>query len=81
MRLVKFIWLEKCIQGAVERIVLKILICVQSTAIELLRFGRNRWVRIQRVKPERELYKNISFSVLHNEVKNRLCPKVSLLTK
>lgn len=81
MRFVIFIWLEGYIKGAVERIVLKILICVQTTVIELLRFERNRWVRIRRVKTEREQYKNTSISVLHNKVKNTLCPKVSLLPK
>lgn len=76
-----FIWLEEYIKGAVQRIVLKILICVQATVIELLRLERNRWVRIQRAKTKREQYKNTSISVLHNKVKNTLCPKVSLLSK
>lgn len=58
----------KRVKGAVERI-LKILICVQKTMIELLTFKRSKWIRMQRLKPERYQYKKNLFSVLHHKVK------------
>lgn len=51
MGFVIVIWLDlevKCIKGTMERIVFKILICVQKTMIELLRLERNKWIKMQR---------------------------------
>ena len=55
-----FIWLELGWK-AVGRIVLKTPFCVQKTIIELFRLQRNRWIKLQRLKPERENKKNNNF--------------------
>ena len=38
----------------VGKIVLKTPVCVKKTIVELFRLEKNRWIKLQRLKPERE---------------------------